>query len=303
MSRLGEIRSYESRRGVSSTTPRESPDRRPSHSNPPSAEVVPFPRSRRLIVDIGRATRSRRTVNGFIEADVTEVRRRLRDYETATGQELSFTACIATCVGRAVAADRQVHAVRDLRGRLVRYDDVDINVSVEVQLEGHSFPMNHIVRAADKRSVLEISEEINRIKRHPDQSPTLRLAGPARWFLSLPAVLRIWAFRMLYRLPGQQKALAGTVGLTAVGMFGRGGGWGTGFQVHSLEVVVGGIAVKPGFTNTDITPHEYLHLTLSFDHDIVDGAPATRFASRVRDLIEDPDQFLAEPQTPENTTL
>jgi pyruvate/2-oxoglutarate dehydrogenase complex dihydrolipoamide acyltransferase (E2) component len=192
--------------------------------------------------------------------------------------------------------------VRDLRGRLVQYDDVDINVSVEVQLEGRSFPMNHIIRSADKRSVLEISEEISRISRHPDQSPTLRLAGAARWFLALPALLRIWAFRMLSRVPEQQKAFAGTVGLTAVGMFGRGGGWGTGFQVHSLEVVVGGIATKPGFTNGDIAAREYLHLTLSFDHDIVDGAPATRFASSLRDLIEDPDRFVTEPQTPQNPT-
>ena len=155
--------------------------------------------------------------------------------------------------------------------------------------------MNHVVRAADKRSVFDISEEIRRIKRNPDQSATLRLAKPGRWFLLLPALLRVWAFRMLYRLPAQQKALAGTVGLSAIGMFGRGGGWGTAFQVHPLDIVVGGVAVRPGFTNGDITPHEYLSLTVSVDHDVVDGAPAARFASRLRELIEDPDLVLGDP--------
>jgi pyruvate/2-oxoglutarate dehydrogenase complex dihydrolipoamide acyltransferase (E2) component len=31
---------------------------------------------------------------------------------------------------------------------------------------------------------------------------------------------------------------------------------------------------------------EYLNLTLSFDHDIVDGAPAARFTMKLIELIE-----------------
>lgn len=260
-----------------------------------TAEVVPFPRSRRLIVDVGQATRARPTISGLILADVTSARQRMRDHQGINRRELSLTAYIAACVGRAVATDRQVHAVRDLRGRLVRFDDVDINVLVEVQLEGRSFPMNHVVRAADKRSVADISDELHRIKRHPSESPTLRLAGVMRVFLALPAALRRRAIRLLYRLPDRQKALAGTVGLTAVGMFARGGGWGTGLQVHPLEVVVGGIAMMPALVAGDVTSREHIHLTLSFDHDIVDGAPAARFSSHLRELIEAPDGLIADP--------
>ena len=35
-----------------------------------------------------------------------------------------------------------------------------------------------------------------------------------------------------------------------------------------------------------IEAHDILSLTLSFDHDIIDGAPATRFSQRLKDLIE-----------------
>ena len=35
-----------------------------------------------------------------------------------------------------------------------------------------------------------------------------------------------------------------------------------------------------------IAIRDYLCVTLSFDHDIVDGAPAARFVSRLRELIE-----------------
>ena len=31
---------------------------------------------------------------------------------------------------------------------------------------------------------------------------------------------------------------------------------------------------------------EYLNMTISIDHDVIDGAPATRFASRLKELIE-----------------
>ena len=31
---------------------------------------------------------------------------------------------------------------------------------------------------------------------------------------------------------------------------------------------------------------DYLSLTISFDHDIIDGAPAARFTERLKELIE-----------------
>jgi pyruvate/2-oxoglutarate dehydrogenase complex dihydrolipoamide acyltransferase (E2) component len=53
-----------------------------------------------------------------------------------------------------------------------------------------------------------------------------------------------------------------------------------------LGVTVGGIQTKPAFVNDTVIPREYLSLTLAFDHDIVDGAPAARFAKGLVELIE-----------------
>ena len=52
---------------------------------------------------------------------------------------------------------------------------------------------------------------------------------------------------------------------------------------------MGGIAEKPGVLNNEIEIREYLSLTLSIDHDIVDGAPAARFSKRLKELIEQGD--------------
>jgi pyruvate/2-oxoglutarate dehydrogenase complex dihydrolipoamide acyltransferase (E2) component len=82
------------------------------------------------------------------------------------------------------------------------------------------------------------------------------------------------------------KKYNGTVVLTAVGMFGRGGGWGIALPSHTLGITIGGIAKKPGIIDGRIEAREYLHVTLDFDHDIVDGAPAARFAQRFQELVE-----------------
>jgi pyruvate/2-oxoglutarate dehydrogenase complex dihydrolipoamide acyltransferase (E2) component len=51
-------------------------------------------------------------------------------------------------------------------------------------------------------------------------------------------------------------------------------------------VTLGGIEEKPGVVNGEIAIREYLSVTISFDHDVIDGAPAARFAQRLKELIE-----------------
>jgi hypothetical protein len=69
-------------------------------------------------------------------------------------------------------------------------------------------------------------------------------------------------------------------------MFGNGGGWAIPFGTHTLDVALGGIAEKPGVVDGRIEIREYLCLTMCFDHDVIDGAPAARFTSRLKELIE-----------------
>jgi pyruvate/2-oxoglutarate dehydrogenase complex dihydrolipoamide acyltransferase (E2) component len=92
-----------------------------------------------------------------------------------------------------------------------------------------------------------------------------------------------WA---MSRNPLWMKQTVGTVALTAIGMFGEGGGWGIPIAVTPLFLTLGGIAEKPGIVHGQIAIREYLSLTLTFDHDIVDGGPAARFAARLKELIE-----------------
>ena len=48
-------------------------------------------------------------------------------------------------------------------------------------------------------------------------------------------------------------------------------------------------ATKPRYIDGQVQPREMLDLTISVDHEVVDGAPATRFARRLAELVEQAD--------------
>jgi pyruvate/2-oxoglutarate dehydrogenase complex dihydrolipoamide acyltransferase (E2) component len=92
---------------------------------------------------------------------------------------------------------------------------------------------------------------------------------------------------ILSRDPMIVTSMAGTVGISSVGMFGKGhGGWGIATGSHVLDLVVGGTSRQLAEVDGRIEPREILSLTIIFDHDIIDGAPAARFARRLVELIE-----------------
>jgi hypothetical protein len=111
--------------------------------------------------------------------------------------------------------------------------------------------------------------------------PSLVLPSP------LPKLLNALTGRLKRRGPaGMWVATVGTVGVTAVGIFGSGSGWGLTPAGYIIWLIVGGIARKPSVVGGRIEPRETLHLTVGLDHDIVDGAPAARFTRRLVELIE-----------------
>lgn len=109
-------------------------------------------------------------------------------------------------------------------------------------------------------------------------------------FTALPFLPAVLFTRLLYRIlrtfPQLHKRVVGTIGITAVGMFGKGSGWGIPVAAASMAITLGGIASKPGVIDGHIAIRDYLCMTLSFDHRITDGGQAARFAGRLKELIE-----------------
>ncbi|MCG3221848.1 MAG: 2-oxo acid dehydrogenase subunit E2, partial [Candidatus Heimdallarchaeota archaeon] len=51
-------------------------------------------------------------------------------------------------------------------------------------------------------------------------------------------------------------------------------------------IIIGGISKKPRIFDGKVVNRDYLNLTIKIDHEMVDGAPATRFVVKLIDLIE-----------------
>jgi pyruvate/2-oxoglutarate dehydrogenase complex dihydrolipoamide acyltransferase (E2) component len=223
-------------------------------------------------------------VHALLELDVTRARQLIRERQARTGERLSFTAFVVASLARAIDGNRRLHAYRDWRGRLVLFDEVDVVTLVESEVDSVAVP--HVVRAANRRTVHEIHHELRRIPAEPGASAQ-RSGRLARLSRITPGCLRRLFLRALRRNPHWLKRTAGTTLVSAVGMFGVGAGWAVGIvPLHTLALTVGGITVKPGLVEGRLEPREVLSLTASLDHDIVDGAPAARFAQRLRELIE-----------------
>jgi pyruvate/2-oxoglutarate dehydrogenase complex dihydrolipoamide acyltransferase (E2) component len=249
-------------------------------------DVLPFPLMRRAIIDVGRTSRWRHMIHGLVEIDVTDARQHIRDHRARTGESLSFTAFILSCLGCAIAENRSIQAYRSGGSKLIVFHDVDVTSLIEVEADGNKFPLAHIFRATNRRTVQELHQEIRDLQSDPDVVRKTDGYNFVRWFMLLPAFLRDVFYRYLYAHPHFLRRHLGTVALTAVGMFGQGGGWGIPIATHNVNVTLGGIAQKPGVVNGEIAVREMLDVTLSFNHDTVDGAPAARFAKRLKELIE-----------------
>jgi hypothetical protein len=91
------------------------------------------------------------------------------------------------------------------------------------------------------------------------------------------------------RLADKNLALArkyGKVAVTAVGMFSKEPWWFIPHGGATVLLTVGSISPKVIEEKGQFISKEHLCLTAIFDHDIVDGAPAARFMSRLRQVIK-----------------
>jgi pyruvate/2-oxoglutarate dehydrogenase complex dihydrolipoamide acyltransferase (E2) component len=249
---------------------------------PRDIEVRPFPSNRRLVTAALRAGRRMAPMHGLVDLDVTEANRLLAAHEPP----LSFTAFVVASVARAAGAHPEVHAYRNWRGQIVWHHHVDVTTIVEISTPQGLFPLVHVLRDADIRDVVDLTAELHGVKSVPSAT------GSGRWLARVTSVgARIpGAIPAMYALMGRSvraRQRSGTVGVTAVGMFAGGGGFGIApVTLMSLQVVVGGITERPRVIDGQVEVRDVLDLTVTIDHNVVDGAPAARFGAELRRLIE-----------------
>lgn len=258
---------------------------------PESYKTVTFPASRLATIDIGSAAFGKHHIKALIELDVTEARKKMAQLEKS-GQKVSFNAWLIKCISEAISRYKLIHGMRKGKRKVVIFKDIDVSIMIEREIKNEKVPLPYVVRQANQKSLVDITREIETGKGQKIKGEEDYVLGDRKnrimmkTYYLLPGFFRSMIWKFLIKNPLLIKRNMGTVMITSVGMIGNFHGWIIPVSVHPLCFAVGSIVKKPGVVNDQIEIRESLYLTALVDHDVIDGAPAVRALSHLKELVE-----------------
>lgn len=244
---------------VTSEDVRRAASRGPAPEAPKIGAVIPFTGMRKTVArNVAASAQSAVHVTLVSEVDMTECvslrKAVLERIESKYGVRISFTDIIVKAAARAIEEKPIVNAsLRD--EQIVIHDRVNIGIATAIE-GGLVVP---VVKDANLKSIPEISIEIKEL------SARARSGRPA-----------------------PEDFAGGTFSITNLGAYG----------VDSFDPVispgqsailgVGAIKEKPVVKDGSILVRHMMNLCLSFDHRVMDGAPAAEYLATLRQILESP---------------
>ncbi len=249
--------------------------------------VEPFGGNRQMVAASAAVGREKDTIHLMTEVDITGPRRLIAEHRERTGERLSLTGYVVTCLARTLDEFPRFNSFRK-GSRLIVLDELTISVLFEREIDGENIPEPVGIQAANRKTYRQVNDELRAAQQQAGQR--LGSATGTAWIRFIPSFLLRTFIRLASRNIGMQKRF-GVVGVTAVGMFGSGPMWLMPLTSATVTVAVGAIAKRPVLVDDGLQEREHVCLTVSFDHDIVDGAPAARFTSRFAELLSSGDEL------------
>lgn len=243
---------------------------------------IPLSFNRKTVIASASVTRQKNAFHSLTEIDITEPRVIIKQHYEKTGEKLSFTAYIVLCLANALKDHPHLNSF--IKGRrLILLDDITISVLVERELGEEKVPEPVVIKSTQSKSYRQINNEIRDAKKH--KSDKLGSLTGKTWIRFIPGFLMKTFVRIADRNIRMAKAY-GKIGVTAVGMFSKEALWFIPHGPATVLVTVGSISNKVIENDGRQESREHLYLTVSFDHNIVDGAPASRFMSQFIELVK-----------------
>ena len=224
---------------------------------PPPRESAPVTRMRRAIGEHMRTSlASTAQLSFFLEVDVTAAQRRRRELSARGGTRLTFADVVMKACARALERVPALNS-RLAGGVIHRFDRVNIGIAVALE-EGLVVPVLKDVQAKD---VFELSRAVRDLVERA-RSRRLRPGELAGGTFSLSVLGGVDGFTPI--LNDGQTAILG----------------------------VGRTASKPAVKDGEVVVRELSTLSLSVDHQVVDGASAAAFMRRLQQALERPEALL-----------
>src|SRR5688572_1518283 len=234
----------------------------------PKYVVSRFPDSRLATIDLGYLGRQKHHVAALVELDVTTAVAQLRERK-ARGEDTSFFSWFVATSARVVAKVPGMHSLRLGKTSLVTFEDVDVSVMIEREVEGRRVPLPALLRSCDKKSAVEVHREIQAARAHfiEDEGDFVlgaakRQRGRLALYYALPGWLRRRALGWFASNPFRSKREMGTVVVTSVGSLVSAPGWFVPRSMHNLCFALGAIVKKPWAIDEQVQIRDILHLTV-----------------------------------------
>ncbi len=241
---------------------------------------IPLSFGRKMVAASASVTKEKNSIHGITEADITLPRQLINEYYQKTGVKLSFTAYLVSCLAKTISTYPRFNSF--IKGRnFIQLDDITISVLIEREIAGEQVPEPIGILKAQEKSYFQIHKEIREAQKQ--KSNVLDSYSKLFWIRFIPVFL----LKKIIRLADKNIQLAkkyGKIAVTAVGMFSSEAVWFIPHGSATVLMTIGSINKKAVELANQLITREYLCLTVSFDHDIIDGAPAARF---MNDLIKE----------------
>ena len=236
----------------------------PIAQTPSLGRTIPFTGIRKAVAEaMSRSAFTQPQLTHVMEVDMSECvkfREQLnKDLEKRSGIKLTFTDIIIKASGRAIEDFPIVNSSLE-PDKIVIHDDVHIAVAVAIDF-GLVTP---VIRSVRGKTLSAISQELK------------VLAEKARAGKLSPAELQ-----------------GGTFTVTNLGAYGIDAFNPIINPPQSAILGVCRIAKRPVVVDDKIEIRPMMNLCLTYDHRVIDGAPAAEFLGRIKDLLENPYLILA----------
>ncbi len=235
----------------------------------------------------------------FLELDVTEALVAIEALQRR-GERMSLFAFLLRAVAQALAEHPRLNSVRD-GSKVVLFSDVDINIPIEVDEPEGPVAKELTVRRASTKSVAAIYAEIERARERHASSGTV--GDEDAWtkrmmplYLRLPRFARVLLMRSFMKSAWTVKRRFGTTLFTSVSKFATAPGFVLPLLGSPLTTLfaLGSVVEKPVVRESKIVARSIAHFTAAFNHDLVDGGPASRFVRTLQAIVENQDQRFAQ---------
>ncbi len=204
----------------------------------------------------------------------------------------SFYAYVARCLGATLAERTELIASRYGNKFLVP-SFVQAKIVLEMSTyDGSKAPLVFMFKDLGRRTLPDINREITTTFREARRNP---IAPPQVRRLFVPEWAPLWWQRAVEKIrrsrPRERYARAqdlACVQLSSTSQWTGGHpGWGVQmFTLCAMSITLGGVSKRAVVVDDEVVPRLCVDIAITFDHDIVDGGPATRYVRILSDEIE-----------------